>query len=191
MTAQDYENYVKHGAKVFLDSLPEMISQCLGSCNDEKMLYFVSELCVDLERYNEAIDVLNKLQAEFGLNDVGHNLKGFCYDEIGRVDLALMEYAASLKKNPNNTSSLRNAAYIESMSNEKLGFDWARLFYEKFPQDEDSGVWYSVALWNNDRRSEAIDLIDKLKALCPKNEKVLEYEAELKEAMASDRQEGR
>ena len=123
-------------------------------------MYFCSDLCIDLEKYDSAIEILNKIESRFLLDDTGYNIRGFTHGQLKNNELEIKDYLKSLKLNPKNKSSLRNLAYIDYLSEGKTPVEWTKNYYEQYPDVEESCLWYATSLWNHDLREQSFEFVN-------------------------------
>lgn len=159
---EDIALYKAKGAKAFVERLPEMIKECLEDEPIKSFMYFCSDLCIDLEKYDIAIEILNKIDLRFSLCDIGYNNRGYSYGELNKQKLQIQDYLKSIELNPKSKSSLRNLAYIDYLSEGKTPIEWTKYFYDQYPEVEESCLWYATSLWNHDFRVQAFEFVKEI-----------------------------
>ena len=78
-------------------------------------------------RYGEAIDLLNRFISAKPQNPQGYNLRGLCYEQRKRYEMAVYDFRSALKLNPNNVdynSNLERAidAWNNLLRNNIIGY---------------------------------------------------------------------
>jgi tetratricopeptide (TPR) repeat protein len=157
---EQLEQYKSKGAESFSDTLSELIQAAKHSEVKEDYIYFVSEICIDLKRFETAIELLNLIERRFGLSDVGWNLVAFCNWEFGQEDAAYDSYEKSVALNPENVSSRRGACFLAiEKDHDERAVEHCRVFYEKSGGHE-AALWYGTALYNLNRQGDLKKLVD-------------------------------
>jgi tetratricopeptide (TPR) repeat protein len=162
--AQLAEQVKLHGASVVAPKLDALIKQCLEEALPKAVMHFVSDACMDLNRFRDAGDILRALDRRFGLDDIGYNNLGFCVSELGDENGARELWRQSIERNANNASSIRNLALISS--GEESAELWRKYLALK-PADAEACYQLVVALFNSERLSDAAAELTRGIQVCP------------------------
>lgn len=177
----EIRQYRKSGADSIRESVPRLISIALSDLATEEEMYFVANVCLDLGQCDDSVAILKRLDARFGLGDIGWNNLGFAYDELNQQLDAFHAYRKSIFLNPGNISSLRAACYLAiETDHDRDALSLCEAFQTKTPDSTESAIWYSIALYNCDRKDELISFITKWQDLHGEN-------AELQAIMEKDK----
>lgn len=153
--AEIKNRYYSEGAAVFQKDLREMVENILDNTTAKKgFRYLCADICMDLKEFSLAIQILKHQESYGGLSDVGYNNLGYCYWELEKYESAYTAYRKSLELNPDNTSSLRGAAYcsIETQRDDEA-VRLNKQLYEIFDTEE-AALWYVTALHNVGKQEE-------------------------------------
>jgi tetratricopeptide (TPR) repeat protein len=145
------EKFEDCGATAFSDDIEQLAESVLAQIPPNKnMAFLLSDICMGLERYDLALLILGAIESGYGLTDVGCNNVGYCLWGQGKFSEALSAYEESLKKNPENISSVRGAAYcaIEADDPAKAVY-LNRKYYELSNCSLEATQWLATALFNN------------------------------------------
>ena len=118
--------------------------------NKKNFRAFVTDVAIDLGRYEEGIGLLNESLRLRGPDDVNQNILAYCHWESGREDLAYQWYVESLRLNPNNRSSLRGACYLAIEGGHDVeALNYCERFHETAPTGMEETLWFAIALHNS------------------------------------------
>jgi tetratricopeptide (TPR) repeat protein len=167
MTLSEWTSLIErvklHGPSSVAAEVDDLIVACRTEESPRSIMHFVADVCMDMHRFMDARDILQCVNERFGLDDVGHNNLGFCLSQLGEEEEARRHWVLSISMKPDNASSLRNLA-LSSFAEEAILL-WRRYLQLK-PSDSEAYYHLIVMLFNSDRRSEAVDELQRGIAMC-------------------------
>ncbi len=147
-------------------------------------------------RYGEAIDLLNRFISAEPQNPEGYNLRGLCYEQRKRYEMAVYDYRSALKLDPKNTtynSNLTRAieAWNDLLENNIVGYkreiainpSAAINYLEVGKCYKNLGEWQKAEEWYDQylkRREASADEIIRYSEILAKNNHISKGEPILK-----------
>jgi tetratricopeptide (TPR) repeat protein len=164
MDELNYSIYAEKGAQALAHVLPNLLDEARAT-SKRRPLSFVSVVCIDLRKYQDAIDLITREINLFDSNDTMWNNLGYCCECLERNGLAYEAYMKSLGLNPLNISSLKAATYLAI----ELGLkdDALRLsneLLEKAPDFEQGPLWRVIALNENEGKDAVTTFVSSWSA---------------------------
>jgi tetratricopeptide (TPR) repeat protein len=113
---RSFDELVSDYRSLGASSLKEELHEILKAAQDPRakkgLMYFASDVCLDLEKWEESRNILNTIEARFEVDDVHYNNIALCLWSLGDRKSALKHYRKSILLNPDNSSSVRGAAVL-------------------------------------------------------------------------------
>lgn len=121
---------------VFLGSAALSISGCGNTAEKPEFVFDRARLLVGRGHYDEALDLMEKLPAEYESDAECCFEKGKCFEAVQDLDAALKQYEAVLKLDPESPDAINNkGSVLAKMGRYKDAAQQFSLLIEKFPNE--------------------------------------------------------
>lgn len=180
------QEYLEAHIKEYLDE--EDFERCLQACqelieldpNNKAVHNYVAFCLFRLERYQQALELYDKIIAEGQTGFSQHVFRGDCYYEIGEYIKAIRDYVASLKIRPTAASSWDRLARCFFILHD---FEAAYEYIDRAIELSGKGLWSwtmkALFLRKQGRTIEAFNLLGEIRKAYPDSDYIRKKQFEI------------